>query len=136
MNRYLRGEERIARSCSRLKLGLHGRTRLAAAARVGDVRRCAFLVAHGADVLARDGFGRSALSEAVAGGHGACAAWLRGAGAEEDVAWGGVCVASWGGGVLGSGLTMCGLSHPWAAGSSLWATSWALSAFTTRPRVQ
>ena len=36
-----------------MTLGLFGRTRLSAAARVGNVRRCAFLVVHGADVRAR-----------------------------------------------------------------------------------
>lgn len=96
VSHYLHGEERIARSCSRLRLGLHGRTRLSAAARAGNVARCAFLVDHGALVRVRDGFGRSPLTEALARGHGECAAWLRGAGAEEDAVWGGVQVARWG----------------------------------------
>ena len=67
LTRHLRSEKRIWRAISRLALGLYRRTRLAAAARCGDVARCAFLLAHGADARAVDRFGRSALDEAVAG---------------------------------------------------------------------
>ena len=68
LTRHLRSEERVWRAISRLALGLFRRTRLAAAARCGDVARCAFLLAHGADARACDAFGRCPLDEAVSGG--------------------------------------------------------------------
>ena len=96
LTRHLRSEERIWRAISRLALGLYRRTRLAAAARRGDAARCAFLLAHGADARAVDAFGRTPLDEALAGGHAAAAAVLRGAGAVDAAPFGGAAVAMWG----------------------------------------
>ena len=80
----LRVAARVGHASARVTLGLHSRTRLAGAARAGNGARCAHLVSCGADVNARDTFGRSALTEAVGAGHEGVAAWLRGAGAAEE----------------------------------------------------
>ena len=92
--RAVRSDERTWRAISRLAHGPRRHTRLAWAARRGDVPRCAFLVEHGARVAVRDAGGRSPLGEALAGGHVAAAAFLRAHGAEED--FGGALVATWG----------------------------------------
>ena len=78
-------KQQLWRAISRKRLGLFGRTRLAAAARRGDAARVAFLLSHGADANVRDTLGRSPLTEALAGGHDACAALLRAAGGTEDL---------------------------------------------------
>ena len=96
LTRHTWREERICRALARQARGLWGRTRLAAAARAGDLGRCALLLECGALVNARDGFGRTALAEAVSGGHGACAAYLVSRGAVGDAAFGGACVGTWG----------------------------------------
>ena len=96
LTRHLRSEERVWRAISRLALGLFRRTRIAAAARCGDVARCAFLLAHGADARVCDAFGRTPLDEAVAGGHTAAAAVLRAAGAVDAAPFGGAAGATWG----------------------------------------
>lgn len=93
----LRRDERVWRALMRHAnaRGLHRRTHLSYAARKGDLARCEFLVEHGAPVAHRDAFGRSALTEALAGGHAAVAVFLRANGAEEDTVFGGVLSATW-----------------------------------------
>lgn len=94
VTRSLRTDERTWRAISRLVLGFYRRTFLAFAAHTGNLERSQFLVNHGATVNARDAFGRSPLTEALAGSHAAVAAFLRNSGAVEDVVWRGVVVRS------------------------------------------
>lgn len=95
LSRFLRDDERVWRSISRERLGVFCRTRLAAAARAGDVKRCEFLLDHGADVNAHDTHGRSPLLEALAREHHPTAAFLRSRGALESAPFGGELNASW-----------------------------------------
>ena len=92
----LRHDERLLRGIAGMRYGVHARTTLMWEAHCGDAARVAELIAHGSDVRAVDAFGRSALDYAVAGGHDACAAVLREAGAVACVAFGGAPVGTWG----------------------------------------
>ena len=91
----LHEDERVWRAISRLSHGLFSRTRLAFAARRGDLRRCVFLVEHGARVDARDTFGRTPIMEARAGGHDAVVSFLLSCDGSEDPPFRGEHAALW-----------------------------------------
>lgn len=95
LTRKGRNSSRVAYATSNLTDGTLGRTRLAAAARTGNLRRVKHLLAHGANLNARNKFGRSALDEATTAGQNAAAAYLRALGALENPGFQGVEAGVW-----------------------------------------